>query len=39
MTQNNQNPPLTFLPQHGHYRQLRVYKLTEVIYDITYYFT
>lgn len=39
MTQNNQPPSLTFLPQHGHYRQLRVYKLTEVIYDITYYFT
>lgn len=31
--------PLTFLPQHGHYRHLRVYKVTEIIYDITYYFT
>ena len=29
----------TFLPQHGHYRNLRVYKVTEIIYDITYYFT
>ena len=31
--------PYTFLPQHGHYRNLRVYKVTEIIYDITYYFT
>lgn len=44
-TQNNQNtptlqtPPHTFLPRHGHYRNLRVYKVTEIIYDITYYFT
>lgn len=30
---------ITFLPQHGHYRHLRVYQVTEVIYDITYYFT
>ena len=30
---------ITFLPQHGHYRHLRVYKVTEMIYDITYYFT
>ena len=44
--QNIQNPlssqassPITFLPQHGHYRHLRVYKVTEIIYDITYYFT
>ena len=44
-TQNNpspQNPPssqkLTFLPQHGHYRNLRVYQVTEIIYDITFYF-
>ena len=28
-----------FLPQHGNYRNLRVYKVTEIIYDITYYFT
>ena len=42
-TPNNQNtptpPPYTFLPRHGHYRNLRVYKVTEIIYDITYYFT
>lgn len=31
--------PITFLPQHGHYRNLRVYQVTEIIYDITYYFT
>ena len=44
--QNNQNTQNTqksekfiFLPKHGHYRHLRVYKVTEVIYDITYYFT
>ena len=33
------NPPITFLPQHGHYRNLRVYQVTEIIYDITYHFT
>ncbi len=47
-TQNNpsnpSNPttpkaPASFLPQHGHYRHLRVYQVTEIIYDITYYFT
>lgn len=37
-TQNNKQP-YTFLPQHGHYRHLRVYLVTEIIYDITYYFT
>ena len=43
--QNSQNTPsssgalITFLPQHGHYRNLRVYQVTEIIYDITYYFT
>lgn len=46
--QSNQNTPTTpstpkaptsFLPQHGHYRHLRVYQVTEIIYDITYYFT
>ena len=37
--QNNENTPKTFLPQHGHYRHLRVYQVTEMIYDITYYFT
>lgn len=31
--------PITFLPQHGHYRNLRVYQVAEIIYDITYYFT
>lgn len=38
-TQNTPNTPITFLPQHGHYRQLRVYKVTEIIYDVTFYFT
>ncbi|MBQ8058894.1 MAG: four helix bundle protein [Prevotella sp.] len=38
-TQSNQKAPTTFLPQHGHYRHLRVYQVTEIIYDITYYFT
>ncbi|MBQ9645649.1 MAG: four helix bundle suffix domain-containing protein [Prevotella sp.] len=38
-TQSNQSQSLCFLPQHGHYRQLRVYKLAEIIYDITFYFT
>ena len=45
--QSNQNTqstptspaPITFLPQHGHYRHLRVYQVSEIIYDITYYFT
>ena len=36
---SNSQPPHTFLPQHGHYRNLRVYQVTEIIYDITYYFT
>lgn len=40
--QNNPNPQkrekLTFLPQYGHYRNLRVYQVSEMIYDITYYF-
>ena len=39
MTQNHQNAPKTFLPQHGHYRHLRVYQVAEIIYDITFYFT
>ena len=30
---------ITFLPKRGHYRQLRVYQVSEMIYDITYYFT
>lgn len=38
-TQTTKNPPITFLPQHGHYRNLIVYQVTEIIYDITYYFT
>ena len=39
-TQSTQKrTPITFLPQHGHYRHLRVYQVTEIIYDITYYFT
>ena len=38
-TSSTKNPPYTFLPQHGHYRHLRVYQVTEMIYDITYYFT
>lgn len=38
-TPSTQNAPVTFLPQHGHYRHLRVYQVTEIIYDITYYFT
>lgn len=37
--QSNQKTPITFLPQHGHYRHLRVYQVTEIIYDITFYFT
>jgi len=40
--QSIQNPQisqkLTFLPQHGHYRNLRVYQVTEMIYDITFHF-
>lgn len=41
-TQNNQSlqtSPVTFLPKHGHYRNLRVYQVTVMVYDITYYFT
>ena len=34
----NSHPPHTFLPQHGHYRHLRVYQVAEIIYDITFYF-
>ena len=40
-SQSSQSPrsqKLTFLPNHGHYRNLRVYQVTEIIYDITYYF-
>lgn len=40
-TQKNQKAQndLTFLPKHGYYRNLRVYRLTEIIYDMTFYFT
>lgn len=38
-SQRFQTSPTSFLPQHGHYRHLRVYQVTEIIYDITYYFT
>lgn len=37
-SQNNLRSDLTFLPHHGHYRNLRVYKLAEIIYDITFFF-
>ena len=30
--------PNTFLPKNGSYRGLRVYKITEIIYDNTYFF-
>ena len=36
---NSSDEKITFLPQHGHYRHLRVYQVTEMIYDITFYFT
>ena len=39
MEHHNQNSPQPFLPHHGHYRNLRVYQVTEIIYDITFYFT
>jgi four helix bundle suffix protein len=32
-------PEHYFLAQHGHYRHLRVYQVTEIIYDVTFYFT
>ena len=28
-----------FLPQHGHYRHLRVYRVAEALYDLTYIFS
>ena len=42
-TQNTQStpsnqPPHLFLPHHGHYRNLRVYKAAEALYDITFIF-
>ena len=36
---NQKSEKITFLPQHGHYRHLRVYQVTEMIFDITFYFT
>ena len=36
-TPSSPNPHL-FLPQHGHYRNLRVYKAAEALYDITFIF-
>ena len=40
-TPNNQSTPkpYTFLHQHGHYRNLRVYHVAEIIYDVTFFFT
>ncbi len=41
-TQNGereQRQPITFLPHHGDYHNLKVYKVTEMIYDITFFFT
>ena len=35
-TQSNQKDQHLFLPQHGHYKHLRVYQVTEVLYDLTY---
>ncbi len=35
--QGNQQSYL-FLPQHGHYRHLRVYRVAEALYDLTYTF-
>lgn len=46
-TQNTPNTPIipkspksqyTFLPRRGHYRNLRVYQVAEIIYDITFFF-
>ena len=36
--QSNHNPQNLFLPQHGHYRHLRVYHVAEALYDLTYLF-
>ena len=35
---NSNTPQHLFLPQRGHYRQLRVYHVTEALYDLTYLF-
>ena len=37
-TRSTQNPQNLFLPQHGHYRHLRVYHVAEALYDLTYLF-
>ena len=37
-TSPSSQPPHLFLPQHGHYRNLRVYKAAEALYDITFIF-
>ena len=29
---------MTFIPQRGHYRNLKAFKVAEIIYDITYFF-
>ena len=36
--QSDQKEQHLFLPQHGHYKHLRVYQVTEVLYDLTYLF-
>ena len=36
--QSTHNPQNLFLPQHGHYRHLRVYHVAEALYDLTYLF-
>ena len=38
INQKNQKSPHLFLPQHGHYRHLRVYRVAEALYDLTYIF-
>ena len=35
---NNMSNQHLFLPQHGHYSHLRVYKVAEALYDLTYLF-
>ena len=37
-TQSNRSTQNLFLPQHGHYRHLRVYHVAEALYDLTYLF-
>ena len=38
-TQNHTTMTTGFLPQGGGYKKLRVYQVTEIIYDLTYHFT